>query len=199
MIKVGITGNIGSGKSMVCSLFQMLGIPVWQADIEARRIMVEDPDVRSRVITLLGDEAYSGQALNKDHIAQLIFSEPGLRKELDRIVHPAVQRAVMQWFSSLPPKTGYAIEEAALLVESEGYRLLDRLIVVTAPESLRIQRVLQRDDRPLEIVLKQVRSQLPESEKESLADFIIVNDGEHLLIPQVLRIHSQLLDLAQLQ
>lgn len=193
MIKVGITGNIGSGKSTVCSLFQMLGIPVWQADIEARRIMVEDPDVRSRVITLFGDEAYSGETLNKEHIAQLIFSEPGLRRALDRIVHPAVQKAVMQWFSSLPQETGYAIEEAALLVESEGYRLLDRLIVVTAPESLRIQRVLQRDDRPLELVLKQVRAQLPESVKMALADHIIINDGDHLLIPQVLEIHSKLM------
>lgn len=192
MLKVGVTGNIGSGKSTVCSIFESLGIPVWYADQEARKLMTYDAQLRSCIAELLGNEAYKGETLNKDFIARSIFSKPELRKELDQLVHPSVQKAVNRWFNSLPPKTEYAIEEAALLIESGGYHQLDILIVVTAPIDLRIHRILRRDNRPIDLVIQQVKSQMPEKDKMALADYIIVNDGSQLLIPQVMGIHLDL-------
>lgn len=192
MIKVGITGNIGSGKSTVCAIFQVLGVPVWFADVEARKLMSEDRGLRTRIVDLLGEQAYLEHSLNKEYIALKIFTNPELRKRLDAIVHPAVQQVVMGWFNSLDPITPYALEEAALLIESGGHKQLDQLIVVTAPEEVRLNRVQARDGRAPELIRKQMQAQIPQEAKVHLADFIIDNGGDRMIIPQVLEIHRKL-------
>ncbi|HMQ47901.1 MAG TPA: dephospho-CoA kinase [Saprospiraceae bacterium] len=193
MLKIGITGGIGSGKTTVCKIFETLGIPVYYADEQARRLMVEDPTLVQNIRQLLGEGAYteSGQ-LNRAYIAQQVFQDKSLLQQLNQLVHPAVALDGLHWHES---QTGvpYTLKEAALLIESGSYKQLDYLIVVTAPEAIRLERVMQRDQVESAAVLARMKQQLPESEKIALADFLIDNNGQHPLIPQVLTIHQQLL------
>lgn len=193
MLKIGITGGIGSGKTTVCRIFASLGVPIYYADERAKWLMVNDTDLIRSIKELFGEEAYlpDGQ-LNRRHLSDLIFSEPQKREQMNALVHPAVWRDGEQWnaaFSDQP----YTLKEAALIFESGGYRQLDKVIVVTAPEEIRIDRVVQRDQVDAAAVQARISAQMPESEKVARADFVINNDGRHFLIPQVLEIHQALL------
>lgn len=193
MLKVGITGGIGSGKTTVCQIFAGLGIPVYYADERAKWLMVHDPELVSSIEALFGEEAYfaDGQ-LNRKHLSDIIFSEPNKREQLNALVHPAVWRDGARW-NEEQQETPYTLKEAALIFESGGHRQLDKVIVVSAPEDTRIERVVNRDQVSVDAVRARIAAQMPESKKVALADFVINNDGRRLLIPQVVDIHHKLM------
>lgn len=193
MIKVGITGGIGSGKTTVCRIFEILDIPVYYADTRAKYLMTNSKEVISDIISLLGDAAYTSDgALDRKYIASVVFNDSKKLEQLNAIVHPAVGKDAMDWFEQ--QSSPYALKEAALLVENGSYKTLDHLISVSAPEEIRLQRVIKRDGSNREAVIARMKNQLPQYKKDEVADFIIYNDGEHSLIDQVLDIHTVLLN-----
>jgi dephospho-CoA kinase len=191
-LRVGITGNIGSGKTTICQIFATLGIPIYYADPAARRLMVEDPELVRAITGLLGASAYmpNGQ-LNRGYVADTIFGNEEKLLALNRLVHPAVGHDGLRWHQE-QQGAPYTLYEAALIFESGGDRGMDRIIVVRAPAPLRLARVMQRDGVDEAAVRARMARQWPEEQKTAQADFIIDNDGETLLIPQVLAIHRQL-------
>lgn len=192
MQHLGITGGIGSGKTTVCKIFETLGIPIYYADDRAKFLMSHDPNLIMGIIELFGQEAYlEPQVLNRAHIAQVAFNDKDKLTQLNALVHPAVARDGLEW-QAAQYDVPYTLKEAALLYESGSYRSLDKIIVVTAPLKLRIERVMARDGAKREEVEARIAKQMPESEKVNMADFVIYNDGEQALIPQVMSIHRQL-------
>ena len=194
-LQVGITGGIGSGKTTVCQVFEQLGIPVYYADARAKRLMVEDATLKAGIIQLFGEDAYlnDGQ-LNRAHVARQAFGQPGLLQQLNALVHPAVAKDSDRWHKQ-QEEVPYTLKEAALLYESGAHEALDKIIAVTAPEALRIQRVVERDDSDESAVRARMDQQIPEAEKVKRADFVIYNDGQQLLLPQIQRIHRALIQL----
>lgn len=193
-MRVGITGGIGSGKTTVCRIFKALGVPVYDADAEARRLIEDDPALRRGITELLGEAAYLPDGrYNRAFVAGVVFHQPDKLAALNALVHPAVEAHSRAWHESLMAEGhAYTLKEAALLVESGAYRHLDKLIVVTAPEDLRVRRVMARDGLDEPAVRARMRNQMPESEKVAKADFVVVNDELHLLVPQVWEIHRLL-------
>lgn len=192
MQHLGITGGIGSGKTTVCKIFETLGIPIYYADDRAKYLMSHDPDLITGIIDLFGPEAYlEPQVLNRTHIAQVAFNDKDKLAQLNALVHPAVGKDGLEW-QAAQQDVPYTLKEAALLYESGSYRSLDKIIVVTAPLELRIERVMARDGSKLEDIEARISKQMPEAEKVNLADFVVYNDGEQALIPQVMSIHRQL-------
>mgnify|MGYP001182272431 CR=1 FL=1 len=194
MLKIGVTGGIGSGKTVVCKIFEALGAPVYYADIEAKKILSSDSFVKKKVKELLGKESYymNGKA-NRKFIASKVFEDKSLLKQLNEIVHPAVAVHSARWFEAIKGRFEYAVKEAALLIESGSYKELNLLIVVTAPDTLKIQRVMARDKISEEQVRSRMKNQLPDDQKVALADFVILNDDQASLVSQVWKIHQQLL------
>lgn len=197
MLKIGITGNIGSGKTTVSKLFELLGIPVFYADDQAKQVMTADPILIAEIKTAFGHEAYFADgSLNRKYLAGIVFNHSTELQKLNAIVHPAVFRAFDNWVPQHPQAT-YVMKEAALLYESSSYQLCDYNIVVTAPLQQRLQRVIQRDHiTPTEAESRDAR-QMPEDEKAKLADYLIKNDETELVITQVLRLHEQFTQLAR--
>ena len=194
MIKVGVTGGIGSGKTTVCKMFEELNVPVYYADIEAKRLMTYDENLKSQIKLLLGNDAYHRNGrLNRSQVASIIFSDKSKLAALNALVHPAVHIDAARWFNS--KKTIYAIQEAALLVENGSYKKMDYLIVVTAPVEMRIKRVVSRDNSDFDKVKRRIDNQLPEQEKKKVADFIIDNSGDVSLIKQVWDIHTKIINM----
>ncbi len=194
--RVGITGGIGSGKSLVCQIFhESLGIPVFNADIRAKELIASDPELRRGIIAIFGPEAYDKDGkYNRAFVASVAFSRPEKLAALNALVHPAVEKASLEWhLQQVRAGAAYTLKEAALLIESGSHKHLDFLIVVSAPENIRVQRVMHRDGIGEEQVRARMRMQLPESEKLALADFVIMNDGNHSLIPQIWHIHRQIM------
>lgn len=195
MIQVGITGGIGSGKSTVCAIFERLGTPVYYTDIRAKQLMQDDAQLIAEIKKLFGSEAYHPDGeLNRAYIANIVFDNEEKLLQLNGLVHPAVKKDYQSWASILANNGyPYCIKEAALLVETGSYKDLDKLIVVTAPLEDRISRVMARDQATRELVMKRIAAQIPEEEKVSLADYVIVNDKVMDLMPSVTTIHTQLL------
>jgi dephospho-CoA kinase len=196
VLRVGITGGIGSGKSTVCRIFhQGLGIPIFYADIWAKKLLNFDPELRKGIVELFGEEAYTPDGeYNRPYVANIAFSDSKKLLALNALVHPAVEAESLEWHKH-QAELGcpYTLKEAALLVESGGQKHLDFLIAVTAPEDLRIQRVMERDQISEAQVRARMHGQLPESEKLNLANFIINNDGLQMLLPQVWKVHQTLM------
>lgn len=190
MLKVGVTGNIGSGKTTVCRMFESLGVPVIYADQVGRELLEQDVTLRQEIVLLLGEQSYHEEKADRAFIAAQVFGHPERLAALNDLIHPRVQQSVQTWFDSLPKDTLYAIEEAALLIESGGYRLLDRLILVSAPEAVRIQRVMDRDGVLRHQVLSRMKHQIDEESKRLFCDYVIDNDGDALLLPQVWNLHQ---------
>ena len=196
MLKVGITGGIGSGKSTVARMFEVLGVPVFYADVEARKMMEEDAEVRSAIAGIFGPEAYAEGHLNRKYLSSRMFSDRQQVERLNAIVHPAILRKADEWMNSR--NEPYALKEAALIFESGGQRYLDAVIGVYAPESLRIARAMKRDGTDRDTVLARMHHQIEESVKMRLCDFVIRNNDLELVIPQVVAIHEQLTARAQI-
>lgn len=193
MIRVGVTGNIGSGKSTVCKLFSVLGIPVYHADERAKWLLENDNAIVNAVKILLGNEAYNTNGkLNRPWIASKVFANPGLLQQYNDIIHPAVLRDSENWMNA-QRNVPYTIKEAALFIESGSYKQLDFIICVTAPESIRLQRIVKRDQASVDSIKARMASQMPEDEKVKKAHAVIINDGKQEIIPQVWAIHHQLL------
>ncbi len=194
-LKIGITGGIGSGKSIVCEIFRVLNIPVYDADMRARTLMTEDEVTVAAIKNIFGPEAYTkDRALNRTYLAKEVFNDREKLNKLNSIVHPAVEKDFEKWYDS-HETSPYVIKEAALLVESGSYKQLDMLITVTAPEEIRVARVMRRDPhRTEEDIRKIIASQLDENTKIARSQFVVINDDKTLVIPQVLKIHRRLLN-----
>jgi dephospho-CoA kinase len=192
MFKVGLTGGIGSGKTTVARIFEVLGIPVYYADIEARKVMNEDPVLKEQIIRHFGERSYVEGKLDRAYIASRVFPDPAQLELLNSLVHPATILAGERWMEAQAGLAPYAIKEAALIFESRAIRYLDFVIGVEAPLPLRLQRTMQRDQTTRENVLKRMRYQIQDDIKMKLCDAVIRNDDQHALIPQVLELHEEL-------
>jgi len=195
IIKVGITGGIGSGKSTVAKVFEVLGIPVYYADDAAKRLMNEDELLKTELQHLFGKETYIDGRLNRKYLADLVFNDEEKLSLLNSIVHPATLRDSDEWM--MQQYTPYAIKEAALIFESGAQEHLDYVIGVSAPLPVRLQRVMKRDHVTREEVKARMEKQMDESIKMRLCDYVITNDEQELVIPQVIKIHQELLSYSQ--
>lgn len=191
MIKVGLTGGIGSGKSLISEVFIRLGIPVFNADKEAKDILNTDSEVIARVKENFGD-IYHNEGINKKKLASIIFNNKEALKTINSIIHPRVREYFHQWVEH--KKAKYVIEEAAILFESNAHKALDFTINVHADELIRINRVVKRDDTTPEAVKSRMQNQLTDAERIKLADYTIFNNGDTMLLPQILEIHQNILN-----
>jgi dephospho-CoA kinase len=190
MLKIGLTGGIGSGKTTVARIFEVLGIPVYYADEAAKNLMNSDPQLKQQIIKLFGTGAYKEGELDRHLLGSLVFSDTEKLRQLNEIVHPATQKDAARWMGL--QNTPYAIKEAALIFEAGLRPDFDYVIGVTAPESLRIDRVVKRDQSSREKVLARIRQQMNEAEKMKLCDFVIVNDEKEAVLPQTMSVHEVL-------
>ena len=191
MLKIGLTGGIGSGKSTVAKVFEVLGIPVYYADETAKRLMNEDQGLKQQLQELFGTAIYTNGMLNRKHLAGIVFNDPKKLEQLNALVHPLSIADANKWL--LQQTTPYAIKEAALIFESGSQQMLDYVIGVYAPAPLRIQRVMNRDNISRGQILSRMNKQIDEEIKMRLCHFVITNDEQQLLIPQVLAIHEKLI------
>lgn len=190
--RIGITGGIGSGKTTACKIFELLDIPVYYADDRAKWLMQHDDRLIEQIKHGFGDAAYNKDGtLDRAYLAGIVFQDKSKLEQLNSIVHPAVRVDGLNW-EAKHTATAYTLREAALLYESGIYKVLDHIITVTAPEEVRIERVMRRDSVDRAAVKARIDKQWPESKKVQLADFLIHNDGQQSLIQQVYHIHQQL-------
>lgn len=191
MIKVGITGGIGSGKSTVCKVFRVLGIPVFEADSVAKQLLNNDLQIREQLIQLFGAYVYLHDGtIDRKYLAGIVFSNPSLLSQLNSIVHPAVRKAFDEWY--LIQNSPYIIHEAAILFESGFYKMMDKTITVVTDENERIERVVKRDEITAELVRQRMKNQWSDEEKIKLADFVIGNNDRELIIPQIVEIDKKI-------
>lgn len=190
MLKIGITGGIGSGKSTVAKIFEVLGIPVYYADDAAKRLMQEDEELKKKIQLQFGNEVYTNGQLNRKRLAEIVFASPEKLAQLNALVHPATLKDAERWMQK--QITPYAIKEAALIFESGAHEYLDYVIGVTAPAPLRIQRTMQRDGITREEVMARMNKQMDETIKMKLCDFVLVNNEQEMLLPQVIQLHEKL-------
>ena len=197
MLKVGITGGIGSGKTTVCQIFEKLGVPVYYADQRAKELMEDDKSLIADIKKEFGEDIYDEHGkLNRSKLAEIVFSDERKLLTLNSMVHPVVFRDNDSWNEILARKGyPYTLRESALLVETGSYRLLDKLIVVAAPEQDRIKRVMARDGSTEQQVRARIHAQMPEEQKVKYADYIIHNDLIMDLVPQISKIHLDLTNL----
>lgn len=186
MIKVGLTGGIGSGKSTVAQLFAMLGIAIYDSDLRAKELMRNNGDIRASIIALLGEQSYRDGDIDRAYIASRVFSDSALLLGLNAIVHPAVGEDFERW--ALTQSSPYVIMESAILFQSGLNKTVDKTIVVSAPQELRIERVCRRDNVTPAQVMARINNQQPIPS----GDFNIVSDEKHLLWPQVIKIDNAL-------
>ena len=190
MLKIGLTGNIGSGKTTVSKIFEVLGIPVFYADEAAKSVMVNDGQLILELKSEFGEASYFADGtLNRKHIASMVFNDDAALARLNAIVHPATFRAFDAWLAD-KASVPYVVKEAAILFESNSYKLCDQTIMVQAPLEMRIKRVMDRDGLSREEIEKREAHQFTEEKKAQLADHIIKNDDSELVIPQVLKLHK---------
>ena len=190
MLNIGITGGIGSGKTTICRIFESLFVPVFNADDVAKKIMLTDTNLVEAIKVQFGREAYfaSGE-LNRKFLSGIVFNDSRALQKLNELVHPAVIQAFDDW--AVIQNNPYCLHEAAILFESGAYKSCDYSILVYAPEELRINRVKRRDGHSETEIRARMDKQMPEEEKEKLADFVIINDESTAVIPQVLKIHNR--------
>ncbi|MBM3444596.1 MAG: dephospho-CoA kinase [Bacteroidetes bacterium] len=194
MLKVGLTGGIGSGKSTVARIFTLLGIPVYQADAAAKRLMNTHPVIIQEIKSIFSTQAYTNDQLDTTYLSEQAFQHPEKLSRLNALVHPYTINDAKTWMQQ--QSSPYAIKEAALIFESGSQGEFDCIIGVSAPQPLRVKRAMKRDNKQREDVLSRMEHQLDESIKMKLCDFIVINDEQHLIIPQVLDLHQQLLSLS---
>ena len=189
MLKIGLTGGIGSGKSTVAKVFQTLGIPIYYADKAAKEIMNTNEALKQQIIHHFGEDIYENKVLNRILLAQKVFNNPSQLNLLNSLVHPPTIKAAEDWFAQ--QKAPYCIKEAALIFESGSQQNLDFVIGVYTPTTLRLQRVMQRDKTTKEEVQQRMDKQIDETIKMRLCDFVVTNNEQELLIPQVMALHEK--------
>jgi len=197
-MKIGITGGIGSGKSTVCKIFEILGVPVYYADDRAKWLMNNQPKLIKGVKSIFGSEAYHADGtLNRPFIADIVFNDKSKLEQLNALVHPVVHQDGVVW-NEANTNAVYTIKEVAILFESGSYLTVDKVITVFAPKEIRIKRVLTRDNTTREAIEARMDKQISEEEKIERSDFVVYNDDEHSLIEQVIKIHREILSLTEL-
>ncbi|MCQ2350103.1 MAG: dephospho-CoA kinase [Paludibacteraceae bacterium] len=182
-VLVGITGGIGSGKSVVSKILKIIGYPVYDSDTEARRLNEQDPDVKQQLMAAFGEDIYADGNLNKPKLASLIFQSDENRLLVNSIVHPAVKRDFLQWAER--QQTDIVFLEAAILYESGFNEFMNKVVAVTAPEDVRVQRAMKRDNATEQQVVNRIHSQMNQDELARMADYVVVNDNCLPLLPQV--------------
>lgn len=182
--KIGITGGIGSGKSVVCDLLRNMGYPVFDTDREAKWLMANSAELREKLIDAFGENTFQDGELNRSYLASVIFGNREALLKMNAIVHPAVREYFCKW--STTHRCDIVFFESAILFESDFFRVADQTWVVTAPDQLRLLRTVKRDNTTPGQVESRMKSQLPQEEKRKRADVEIINDDKHPLIPQVL-------------
>lgn len=190
-IKIGITGGIGSGKSVVSRLLGIMGIPVYISDIEAKRVTQTDPMIHRGLCELVGQDVFQGGELNRPLLASYMFGHPGRVQKVNEIIHPQVKEDFRQWVARLGSRQLVGME-SAILVEAGFRNEVDFLVMVYAPLEVRVERAVKRDCSSRELVMKRIEAQMSDEVKRGHADFVIVNDDETPLIPQVLKLISLL-------
>ena len=188
---VGLTGGIGSGKSTVAAMFADFGIPVYNSDGEAKKLMAESPSIIRKIITLLGEDSYKNGELDRAYISQLVFKDAKLLQALNAIVHPAVREHFTAWAKK--QRSAYVVQEAAIIFENGSQKSYDYVILVTAPVEIRIKRVVQRDKIDPQKVMDRIQNQWDDAKKIALADFVIENSELEKTSVQVAEIHRKLL------
>ncbi len=191
MIRVAVTGGIGSGKSVVCEVFDKIGIAVFNADYWAKHIMNNNTDVVKQLKKLLGNDVYRQNGmLDRKKMAEIIFSDTFMLEKVNSIVHPVVRNEFQSW--STKQTSAYVIQEAAIIFENKQASTFDKIILVTAPEKIRINRVTKRDRLKANDVQKRINNQLSDEIKKKKSDYIIINDNIQLIVPQILKIDKQI-------
>ncbi len=186
---IGITGGIGSGKSTVAHLFEMMGYPVYYADVRSKWLMNNDPDIKAQLIATFGEKVYPGY-LDRQALANIVFKDKKALKKLNAISHPAVEKDFLQWRKA--QNSPIIFKEAAILFESGSYLSVDKTICITAPEIIRVKRVMQRDGASAKQVQERIANQWPDEKKVALANFVINADDTKLVIPQALSVLEEL-------
>ena len=194
MFKIGLTGNIGSGKTMVAAVFKTLGIPVFNADFEAK-ILLNSEKIKTQVREVFGETIFFDNKIDRKKLADIVFRDKSALEKLNSIIHPTVRESFENWSAKIHDNP-YLIYEAAIIFESGFYKSLDYKIMISADEEIRIKRVMNRDNLTKEMVLIRMKNQWPEYQKCKIADFVLLNENQNLLIPQILKLHQDLLDLS---
>jgi dephospho-CoA kinase len=192
VFKLGVTGGIGSGKTSVCRVFNVLGIPVFSADQEAREIMENEDGIIRRINIITGKNLYSDGSLNRKELATLIFNNNVLLEKVNALVHPVVIDHFNKWEKE--QSSPYVIMEAAILFESGAFRYLDKIATIIAPQEERVQRVVKRSGLTKEQVLERMRNQIVDDERIKLSDYVINNSENDMIIPSILKIHELILN-----
>ena len=192
-LRLGVTGGIGCGKTTVCRVFSVLGIPVFSADDEAKRIQDSDPDIQIKLNTVAGKDLYSSGKLDRKELASLIFSNKDLLFEVNSIIHPAVFKSFTKWVAR--QDAPYSIMEAAILFESGAYRLMDRIVTVVTPLEERIERIVNGNMLTKEQIIARIRNQTDDEYRISKSDYVICNSENDMIIPAILGIHREMLKL----
>ena len=195
MLKIGLTGGIGSGKSTVAKIFELLSIPVYYADEASKRLYHTDKNLIAQIKKHFGEDVYTSEQLNRSKLAAIVFNDPQKLELLNQLVHPPTLRDAEEWMKK--QTAPYVVKEAALLFESGSSAGLDFIIGVKAPTALRVKRVMDRDHLTRDEVLSRADRQIDENIKLMLCDFIINNNEQELVIPQVLELHGRFLEMAQ--
>lgn len=191
-LKVGITGGIGSGKSIVCNVFKLLGVPVFEADDAAKKLYLTNREVKTGLIQLFGEDIYTPEGIpDRKKLASYIFNNDIQREKVNELVHPFVRKKFENWLN-IYKNVPYVIHEAAILFESGFYKMMDFTVLVVAPEEERIARVMARDGVTAEMVRKRMQKQWSDEKKEKLAGKVLVNDNKNLMIPEIIRIDKNL-------
>lgn len=190
-LTVGVTGGIGSGKSTVCHIFRILKVPVFDADTVAKNLLLENEEIRHGIINLFGNDVYLPDgSVNRKLIAQIIFNDEVQLKKMNQLVHPVVRDEFFKW--KVQQKAPYVIHEAAILFESGFFKLMDLVLLITAPEHMQIERVMKRDGITEAQVKERMKRQMPNNKKEQLADLVLVNDNKNLLLPEIIEIDKKI-------
>lgn len=189
MLKIGLTGGIGSGKTTVAKIFEVFGVPVYYADEASKKLMNEYEPLKKNIKDFFGADSYTNGTLNKDYISKKIYDNPGNLQQLNAMVHPETLRDANEWMEvqTFP----YLIKEAAILFEAGAYKFLDKVIGVSTPINLRIKYLQKRNSFTVEDIMKRINMQMNEEEKMKRCDYIIYNNEMQLLIPQVLKLHEK--------
>ena len=195
MLRIGLTGGIGSGKSTIAGIFQSLGIPIYSSDIEAKRLMQADAAIRAQIEKVFGVESYPDGKPDFRYLASIVFNDPPALEKLNSIIHPATIADAKKWMTK--QQAPYVLKESALLFESGAAEGLDLVIGIYAPQALRIQRVMKREPISREAVLARMKRQINEEIKRRLCDRVLINDEQQPLLQQVLSLHNELIGMSR--